>query len=110
MDTIGPIAGSATIGGAGAQRSPVQPKTDSGEGRVLDPAVSVEVSPSAKAEEAAERRGFVRDSDSQALVFRVTDAVSGDVIVQIPDEIVIKARAYSRQPEEPQGARVARSV
>ena len=71
--------------------------------RRLDPAVSLDISPDAgKASRAdTERRGFERDRDSKSVVYRVTDTVSGDVIVQIPNEIVIKARVYGRDQNPP---------
>ena len=85
------------------------------ERQALDPAVSVELSPdaagSAKGGDAEpDRRGFERDAETQALVFRITDALNGDVIVQIPNEVVLKARAYGRQPEAPTGERVAKTA
>lgn len=43
-------------------------------------------------------------------MFRITDALNGDVIVQIPNEIVLKARAYARQPEAPTGGRLAKTA
>lgn len=71
--------------------------------RMLDPAVSLDINPNAgKAEKGeTERRGFERDRDTQSVVFRVTDSISGDVIVQIPNEIVIKARVYGREQNPP---------
>ncbi|GEO99193.1 hypothetical protein [Methylobacterium haplocladii] len=71
--------------------------------RRLDPAVSLDISPNAGKSQRAEteRRGFERDLDSQALVYRITDSISGDVIVQIPNEIVIKARVYGREQNPP---------
>lgn len=71
----------------------------------LDPAVSIELSSNAAEGRATEspRRGYERDAETQSLVFRITDALSGDVVMQIPDEIVLKARAYARQPNPPAG-------
>ena len=90
-----PVAATAAAGGADPQR--------------LDPAVSVEVDPAAaqkSAEDAAsEKRGFIRDSGSHALVYQVTDASTGDVVLQIPDEVVLKARAYARDAQPAAGAR-----
>jgi hypothetical protein len=85
----------ARIGEAGADRG--------GDERRLDPAVSLDISPEAgRAQKAdTERRGFERDQDSQAVVYRVTDSISGDVIVQIPNEVVIKARVYGREQTPP---------
>ena len=86
------------------------------ERQVLDPAVSVELNPDAAStakgddEPEPDRRGFERDAETQALVFRITDALNGDVIVQIPNEVVLKARAYGRQPEAPTGERVAKTA
>ena len=76
--------------------------------RTLDPAVSLDLSPEAANRGRAddESRGYVRDKDSDSVVFRITDTVSGDVIVQIPNEIVIKARVYGREQNPPVGERI----
>ena len=89
-----PVAATAPTGGADAQR--------------LDPAVSVEVDPEAAQKSAAaasDKRGFIRDADSHSLVYQVTDASTGDVVLQIPDEVVLKARAYARDAQPATGAR-----
>ncbi len=85
--------------------------------RVLAPAVSVDVGPEnseAKATEAKptepERRAYIRDADSQSLVFRVTDPQTGDVVMQIPDEVILRARAYAREATVPPGELVAKSA
>ncbi|GLS45794.1 hypothetical protein [Methylobacterium brachythecii] len=82
--------------------------SDRGDGdRTLDPAVSLDLSPeAANRRRADESRGYVRDKDSESVVFRITDTVSGDVIVQIPNEIVIKARVYGREQNPPVGERI----
>lgn len=94
---VQPIGGGATSG-TGAER------------QVLDPAVSVEFSADAAEVPPAqsERRSYERDAQTEALVFRVTDMANGDVIVQIPDEVVLKARAYLRQDTVSAGERVER--
>lgn len=45
------------------------------------------------AEEAVDRRHSV-DPDTKTMVFQVVDQASGDIVVQIPDATVLKARAY----------------
>ncbi len=112
MDPIRPVAAAAPNAGLDAlQRNSAPVSGSETESQVLDPAVSVELSPSAAKERSdSEARAFVRDDDSQKVVYRITDAVSGDVIVQIPNEVIIKARAYGRQPDPPVGDRVVRSV
>ncbi|MEH3118092.1 MAG: flagellar protein FlaG [Methylorubrum populi] len=80
--------------------------------RTLDPAVTVAVKPEsteAKPSE-PERRAYVRDAESQSLVFRVTDPQTGDVVMQIPDEVILKARTYARESSASPGERVAKSV
>lgn len=78
--------------------------------RTLDPAVSVEVTPEAADAKQPERRAYTRDADSQSLVFRVTDPQTGDVVMQIPDEVILKARAYARESAPSPGERVARKA
>lgn len=51
------------------------------------PAVDVEA-------ERTERRVTV-DQDTKSLVYQLVDPSSGDVVVQLPDPIVLKARAYA---------------
>ena len=110
MDAIGPVTGKLAPISALADIGPASPSAGSGEAaaRILAPAASVEFrggsgTPSSSADE---RQGYERDADSRAIVFRVTDAVSGDVIVQIPNEIVLKARVYARQDDAAVGVRV----
>jgi flagellar protein FlaG len=43
---------------------------------------------------AALRRETTRDEDSEALVYRVTDQKTGEVVQQIPEEAVLRLRAY----------------
>lgn len=76
--------------------------------RVLAPAVSVDVKPEAAEDKPPERRAYVRDTESQSLVFRVTDPQTGEVVMQIPDEVILKARTYARDSAPPPGERVAR--
>ncbi|WP_375464085.1 hypothetical protein [uncultured Methylobacterium sp.] len=78
-------------------------------GDVLGPAVSLRIGPDAagapaasngktvQARPEAESRGYVRDAESRSLVFQVVDPASGDIVVQIPDAVVLKARAYARE-------------
>lgn len=54
----------------------------------LDPPVKLDIG--ATAHDAR----FIRDTATQALVFQVVDPGSGDVIVQLPTETVLRNRAY----------------
>ncbi len=78
---------------------PVAGPSDGPESRVLDPAVSIDVHPDAAEAKPSEpeRRGYIRDQDSASLVFRVTDPKTGDVVMQLPTEMVLRARAYARE-------------
>lgn len=99
--TVAPVRSVAPTDGAGA------------ESRLLEPAVSLDLRPEAgeaKPDE-PERRAYVRDAQSQSLVFRVTDPKTGDVVMQIPDEVVLKARIYAKETTSVfTGERVARTV
>ncbi|MBX9932418.1 MAG: hypothetical protein K2Y56_12900 [Methylobacterium sp.] len=35
------------------------------------------------------------DEDTKSLVYQVVDPASGDIVVQLPDPVVLKARAYA---------------
>lgn len=101
MDPIRPLSPSPSVGPSNAV-TPVRPVVGASNGsepRVLDPAVSIDVRPQAGDAKPTEpdRRAYVRDRDSAALVFRVTDPKTGDVVMQIPDEVVLRARAYARE-------------
>lgn len=74
----------------------------------LEPAVRVDIrsgdNPVRAAEEArpaeavpvdqTERRVTV-DTDTKSIVYQVVDAESGDVVIQLPDPVVLKSRAYA---------------
>lgn len=78
----------------------------------LEPAAQVDLSPEGKAAAAApaptsgDRAKFTRDADTQALVFQVVDQGSGQVVVQLPDEHALRARAYARELAARQDAAV----
>lgn len=100
----------------GSQASPpVRPvsATKPVESAVLGPAVSLEIGGEGEAsnenakEASPESRGYVRDAESKALVYQIVDPASGDVVVQIPTEVVIKARAYAREVAASQAANQA---
>ncbi|MFF8800384.1 MULTISPECIES: hypothetical protein [unclassified Methylobacterium] len=80
--------------------------------RVLDPAVSLDVKPEATETKPPEpeRRAYIRDAESQSLVFRVTDPSTGDVVMQIPNEVILKARVYARETTPFAGERVAKTA
>ena len=63
----------------------------------LDPPVKVDIGASSG------NARFVRDADTRAIVYQVVDPSSGDVIVQLPTETVLRNRAY----DESQRARTA---
>ncbi|CAO4163805.1 flagellar protein FlaG [Methylorubrum populi] len=115
MDPIRPAASISPV-----STSPILPlrpvtdgtRSDTQTSRTLDPAVSLDVKPEAAEAKLpdSERRAYVRDADSQSLVFRVTDSQTGEVVMQIPDEIVLKARVYAREAYVPTGERVAKTA
>lgn len=39
-------------------------------------------------------RGVVVDHESKTLVYRVTDERTGEVVAQVPDEVLLRLRAY----------------
>lgn len=104
MDAIRPI----TIPPPLPAVRPVLPTPDVGQtaSGALDPAVTVEIGTDAAPASSGEQMGYERDTGSHAIVFRVTDMLTGDVILQIPDEIVLKARSYAGKDAAPVGERV----
>ncbi len=91
---------------------PVAGPSNGPESRVLDPAVSIDVRPEASAAKPSEpeQRAYIRDQDTASLVFRVTDPKTGDVVMQIPDEVILKARAYAREAAPSPGERIAKTA
>jgi hypothetical protein len=79
----------------------------------LGPAVSLEIGAEGEPakegakEPGSENRGYVRDAESNALVYQIVDQRTGDIVVQIPDEVVIKARAFAREIAASQAANQA---
>ena len=76
----------------------------------LEPAVRVEIrgdapartgrdpderSDSKTAAPAAEEPRIIIDKDTKAVVYQVLDPGSGDVVFQLPDPVVLKARGYA---------------
>ncbi len=68
---------------------------------------SVEISRAARTLQAlsrsdasALRRETTRDEDSEALVYRVTDQKTGEVVQQIPEEAVLRLRAAIAEQEQ----------
>ncbi|GAB6842114.1 hypothetical protein HNR00_003996 [Methylorubrum rhodinum] len=101
MDAIRPLPPTPPVAPAPAV-TPIRPAAGSSNGsdsRVLDPAVSIDVRPEAGEAKPTEpeRRAYIRDRDSESLVFRVTDPKTGDVVMQIPNEVILRARAYARE-------------
>jgi hypothetical protein len=105
MDSIRPVTSLPPVSAVGFAAPVTDSAARGSDERKLDPAVSVDFSPdAAKASKAEnENRGYVRDKDSDSVVFRITDTVSGDVIVQIPNEVIVKARVYGREQNPPTG-------
>lgn len=72
----------------------------------LEPAVKLDLSadaPSPAADKAEYRAQVVRDNDTREMVYQVLDPLSGDIVVQLPSVVVLKARAYA----ETEAARTA---
>ena len=69
----------------------------------LEPAVTVDLSESASRRPAGSaldyQAKFVRDSDTQRIVFQVVDPASGTVVEQLPSLQALKERAYSEAQE-----------
>jgi flagellar protein FlaG len=69
----------------------------------LEPAVTVDLSGSATRRPAGSeidyQAKFVRDSDTQRIVFQVVDPASGTVVEQLPSLQALKERAYSEARE-----------
>lgn len=112
METVRPVTLAAAPLAPAALTPAPRPATagDEADRQKLEPAVSVELTADGgnSAPTASERRRIERDEATQALVYRVTDSVSGELIVQIPDAMVLKARAYAQQVEAAAGARIER--
>ncbi|AWN42045.1 hypothetical protein [Methylobacterium durans] len=73
----------------------------------LAPAVSLSIGEAAEAragseaaQQGAGRGAYTRDAESQTLVYQVVDPASGDIVIQIPDEVVLRARVYAREASE----------
>ena len=82
---VAPAPGPQGLDALGATAAPAPVQTVS---NVLDPPVRIDIGP-----DAGEGR-FVRDGETKSLVFQVVDPRSGDVIVQLPTETVLRNRAY----------------
>ncbi|MER2268854.1 hypothetical protein [Methylobacterium oxalidis] len=84
--------------GAQPQQAPLAPAVS------LSIGENAEARPSAEAaQQGAERGGYTRDAESQTLVYQVVDPASGDVVIQIPDAVVLRARVYAREASEAAG-------
>lgn len=68
---------------ASAAPAPVQPAAN-----VLGPPVKLDLGPG------AHDAHYVRDRDTHAMVFKVVDTDSGEVIAQLPSETALRNRAY----------------
>jgi uncharacterized FlaG/YvyC family protein len=45
------------------------------------------------------QRRIERDDSADILVYRTVDKVTGEVVRQFPDEMILKLRAYAREME-----------
>ncbi|MDR7036968.1 MULTISPECIES: flagellar protein FlaG [Methylobacterium] len=100
--TSPPVAPAASVPST-PQRQDARPQAQA----ALAPAVSLSIGEAAETRNAAEtaqqnaRSGaYTRDAESQTLVYQVVDPASGDVVIQIPDEVVLRARVYAREASE----------
>lgn len=76
----------------------------------LEPAVRVEIgrdAPAPAPETSPYRAQIVRDSQTRSMIYQVLDPRSGDIVVQLPSVVVLKARAYAER-EAAQAADAAR--
>ena len=86
--------------------APTRPVAAEPERTPLEPAVKIYLSadaPSPAADKAEYRAQVVRDNDTREMVYQVLDPLSGDIVVQLPSGVVLKARAYA----ETEAARTA---
>jgi hypothetical protein len=80
-------------------------------------AASVEISRAARAMQDNStdevRKQTTRDQETNALVFRTTDTRTGEVVQQIPDEAILRLRAYiaaAQAKQKPDGTNNAEHV
>ena len=101
--TLGP-QGLEALAATAAPAPEATPAPQHAVSNALDPPVKVEIGTSAHAAR------FVRDVDTRALVLQVVDPGSGDVIVQLPTETVLRNRAYvdSERIRATQAGRISR--
>ncbi|WP_246102033.1 hypothetical protein [Methylobacterium terricola] len=86
-------------------------------GPPLDPAVTLDLSPTAKetpaprqnAAAAADQTHYRRDLDSQQIVFQVVGP-DGSVVEQLPSEAALRARTYAREAEAARSAEIGTAV
>ncbi|WP_264049808.1 hypothetical protein [Methylobacterium flocculans] len=67
--------------------------------RAASRSVAEERPVAAKAEAPAREPRIRIDRDTKAVVYQEVDPSSGDVVVQLPDPVVLKARAYAEAAE-----------
>lgn len=105
-----PVSSPATVTPVRALAEPGQGET--APARTLDPAVALDLKPDAAEAKPPEpeRRAYIRDAESRSLVFRVTDPATGDVVMQIPNEVILKARAYAREATPFVGERISKTA
>ncbi|MFH6783180.1 hypothetical protein [Methylobacterium sp. MA0201] len=103
----------------------VEPTTRSNTGRPprpsadppLDPAVTLDLSPAARAmpaprpnaAEVADKAQYQRDLDSNQIVFQVVGP-DGSVVEQLPSEAALRARTYAREAEAARSTEIGTAV
>ena len=65
----------------------------------IDPRAGTRPVPEETRDETATEPRIRIDKDTKAVVYQEVDPMSGDVVVQLPDPVVLKARAYAEAAE-----------
>ncbi|KQP10538.1 hypothetical protein ASF28_05305 [Methylobacterium sp. Leaf99] len=105
--SISTITATPAFRGPGAGPAPVQPVTRVAAPEPLAPAVRLDIRIPAPERDAPRpvtdaaatpNEARIRiDRDTRTVVYQEVDPASGDVIVQLPDPVILKARAYAEQ-------------
>ena len=103
--SISTITATLAFRGAGAGPAPVQPVAPISAPEPLAPAVRLDIrnperdAPRSVPDAAATpNEARIRiDRDTRTVVYQEVDPASGDVIIQLPDPVILKARAYAEQ-------------
>ena len=104
--SISTITATLAFRGPGAGPAPVQPVARVSGPEPLAPAVRLDIrnpaperdAPQPAPDTAAPNEARVRiDRDTRTVVYQEVDPASGDVIIQLPDPVILKARAYAER-------------